>query len=179
MWPSDRLDHVLALAAGSFQCVCPHLPSRPSVLTRLHADTARSIEVSNYCYGLKTSTIEGLEDDGWEDGQLSFIPSLSKTYSLWYRGRYMTIRREKTDRGSYYRPVQVLQLRYGRSRHVERHVQHADHLPPAAYSRVTLAFCGACSWRRDGNIRRPASMSSTSTSQRGKFKPRRTWNPHS
>ncbi|KAI9062489.1 P-loop containing nucleoside triphosphate hydrolase protein [Trametes sanguinea] len=74
-------------------------------------NTARSIEVSNYCYGLKTSTIEGLEDDGWEDGQMSFIPSLSKTYSLWYRGRYMTIRREKSDRGSYYRPVQVLQLR--------------------------------------------------------------------
>ncbi|CDO69340.1 hypothetical protein BN946_scf184746.g21 [Trametes cinnabarina] len=76
------------------------------------SDTARSIEVSSYCYGLKTSTIEGLEDDdGWEDGRMSFIPSLSKTYSLWYRGRYMTFRREKTDRGSYYRPTQVLELR--------------------------------------------------------------------
>ena len=47
-----------------------------------------------------------------EDGKVSFIPSLDKTYSLWYKGRYMTVRREKQNEGSYMRPKQVLVVRY-------------------------------------------------------------------
>ncbi|KAJ8474450.1 hypothetical protein ONZ51_g7219 [Trametes cubensis] len=74
--------------------------------------SARTIEVTSWCYGLDTTTIEGLGDGGMgEDGKVSFIPSLDKTYSLWYKGRYMSVRREKQNEGSYMRPKQVLVVR--------------------------------------------------------------------
>ncbi|KAI0333831.1 P-loop containing nucleoside triphosphate hydrolase protein [Cubamyces sp. BRFM 1775] len=75
--------------------------------------SARTIEVTSWCYGLNTTTIEGLDDGGMgEDGRVSFIPSRNKAYSLWYKGRYMTFKREKQNDGGYYgRPTQVLIVR--------------------------------------------------------------------
>ncbi|KAI8985570.1 P-loop containing nucleoside triphosphate hydrolase protein [Trametes punicea] len=92
-WDDDTADWVL------------HWLSRRKVF-----NTARTIEVSALCYGLRTSTIDdlGYTDDGDE---VCFVPSLSKTYSVWYRGRYMTVRREMRDKGSYIRPGQYLELR--------------------------------------------------------------------
>ncbi|KAH9893419.1 P-loop containing nucleoside triphosphate hydrolase protein [Cubamyces lactineus] len=74
--------------------------------------SARNIEVTSWCYGLDTTTIEGLGDGGMgEDGKVSFIPSRDKTYSLWYKGRYMTVTRERQNEGGYARPTQVLIVR--------------------------------------------------------------------
>ena len=51
-----------------------------------------------------------------EDGEspVAFLPSLSKTYTMWYKGCYMTIRREQVDDvRSWSRSKEVLEIRYG------------------------------------------------------------------
>ncbi|KAI0675785.1 P-loop containing nucleoside triphosphate hydrolase protein [Trametes maxima] len=75
--------------------------------------TARQIEVSSYYYGLDDSTTSVDNFGEGEDAdKVSYYPSMNRTYTLWYRGRYMTIRRENQNEGSYFRrPIQVLELR--------------------------------------------------------------------
>ncbi|KAK0199841.1 hypothetical protein DFS33DRAFT_1365358 [Desarmillaria ectypa] len=69
---------------------------------------ARDIQVSTNTYGANSNTVmlEGDEDSNEYDKtsrKLAYLPSVSMTYSLWYKRRYMTITRTLQDTtGSYY-----------------------------------------------------------------------------
>ncbi|KAK0437806.1 P-loop containing nucleoside triphosphate hydrolase protein [Armillaria borealis] len=69
---------------------------------------ARDIQVSTNTYGANSNTVtlEGDEDsdDYYKTSRkLAYLPSVSMTYSLWYKRRYMTITRTLQDTtGSYY-----------------------------------------------------------------------------
>ncbi|KAG7440444.1 P-loop containing nucleoside triphosphate hydrolase protein [Guyanagaster necrorhizus] len=68
---------------------------------------ARDIQVSTNTYGANSNTVmlEGEEDSSEykTSRKLAYLPSVSMTYSLWYKRRYMTITRTLQDTtGSYY-----------------------------------------------------------------------------
>ncbi|KAI0773331.1 P-loop containing nucleoside triphosphate hydrolase protein [Trametes elegans] len=77
--------------------------------------SARHVELSSYYFGFQRPLLDEDQDDNNDDTRkqgVSFMPAMSKTYSLWYKGRYMTVMREKTDEGpSWSRPTQVLRVR--------------------------------------------------------------------
>ncbi|PBK88980.1 P-loop containing nucleoside triphosphate hydrolase protein [Armillaria gallica] len=69
---------------------------------------ARDIQVSTNTYGANSNTVTLEGDEDSEDyyktsRKLAYLPSVSMTYSLWYKRRYMTITRTLQDTtGSYY-----------------------------------------------------------------------------
>ncbi|KAK0475917.1 hypothetical protein IW261DRAFT_1340124 [Armillaria novae-zelandiae] len=68
---------------------------------------ARDIQVSTNTYGANSNTVtlEGDDSDEYNktSRKLAYLPSVSMTYSLWYKRRYMTITRTLQDTtGSYY-----------------------------------------------------------------------------
>ncbi|SJL09253.1 uncharacterized protein ARMOST_12630 [Armillaria ostoyae] len=69
---------------------------------------ARDIQVSTNTYGANSNTVtlegdEDSDDDYKTSRKLAYLPSVSMTYSLWYKRRYMTITRTLQDTtGSYY-----------------------------------------------------------------------------
>ena len=75
---------------------------------------ARSIEVTARSFGIEGSA--NAEDDnnahvpGSTACHISYIPSLDETYSLWYRGHYMTVRRAELDNGRW-NTKETLQIR--------------------------------------------------------------------
>ncbi len=82
--------------------------------------TARNIEVRSPG---PLSGIEGVHTNDLEDNEegvtlsskdhVVFMPSLSRTYSLWYRGRYMTVTRSRISESNMWRgPLDMLKIRY-------------------------------------------------------------------
>ena len=87
-------------------------PARAAI-AELCVDSARNIEVSASFFGLDVSRVDDLGEN--EDGEnpVAFLPSLSKTYSLWYKGCYMTVTRSQVEEaGSWRRMKEVLEVRY-------------------------------------------------------------------
>ncbi|KAL6300904.1 P-loop containing nucleoside triphosphate hydrolase protein [Sparassis latifolia] len=58
---------------------------------------ARRIEVTTRDFDLNSDLME--DDD--EDRQMTYIPSLSSKYSLWYKGHYMTVSRSEVQNGTW------------------------------------------------------------------------------
>ena len=74
---------------------------------------ARSIEVRNWYFGHEGVRVNDIGDGDDRDDQVVFLPSLSRTYSLWYRGRYMTVSRDRIREGGPRRdPDDMLKIRY-------------------------------------------------------------------
>ncbi|KAM5536643.1 hypothetical protein V8D89_009738 [Ganoderma adspersum] len=78
---------------------------------------ARSIEVRS-----PNRRVEGMPMNDLEDGEqgaaliqkdrVAFLPSLSRTYSLWHRGRYMTVTRTRIQEGSVWKgPIDMFKIR--------------------------------------------------------------------
>ncbi len=86
----------------------------------IDAAKARDIQVSTNTYGANSNTVTLEGDDDSDDyyktsRKLAYLPSVSTTYSLWYKRRYMTITRTLQDTtGSYYSTKHnILQIRSG------------------------------------------------------------------
>ncbi|KAI0730772.1 P-loop containing nucleoside triphosphate hydrolase protein [Earliella scabrosa] len=74
--------------------------------------SARNIEVSSDFYGMDSSAFDDLGENESGDNLVSFFPSLSRTYSMWYKRRYMLVRRERDAEGGgvYRRPKELLKI---------------------------------------------------------------------
>jgi len=80
----------------------------------------RDVEISTENYGANTAAVI-LEDDD-DSGlskfdekttrKLTYMPSPSKTYTLWYKGRYMTITRTREKEGRYRDIENTLHVRF-------------------------------------------------------------------
>ena len=76
-------------------------------------ESARNIEVSAYFFGLDSVPVDDLGENEDRDNLVAFLPSLSRTYSLWYKGCYMTVSRNQVEDGSSWRRMrEVLEVRY-------------------------------------------------------------------
>ncbi|KAJ7696544.1 P-loop containing nucleoside triphosphate hydrolase protein [Mycena rosella] len=77
---------------------------------------AREVEISTRSFGLNTSAImvPGEEDDNnlslLASRKLAYLPSASLSYSMWYRGRYMSITRVQAQTGYYGQKEETLQI---------------------------------------------------------------------
>ncbi|KAJ8474440.1 hypothetical protein ONZ51_g7220 [Trametes cubensis] len=74
--------------------------------------TARTLDVSTRSFGRNAAVAgdAGNEDDT-EGRKISFLPSLSTTYTLWYKYRYVTITRDEVPDGPWNSPRQTLRIR--------------------------------------------------------------------
>ncbi|KAH9893420.1 P-loop containing nucleoside triphosphate hydrolase protein [Cubamyces lactineus] len=74
--------------------------------------TARTLDVSTRSFGRNAAVAgdTGNEDDT-EGRKISFLPSLSTTYTLWYKYRYVTITRDEVPDGPWNSPRQTLRIR--------------------------------------------------------------------
>ena len=63
---------------------------------------------------MDSSAFDDLGENESGDDLVSFFPSLSRTYSMWYKRRYMLVRRERDTEGGgiYRRPKELLKIRY-------------------------------------------------------------------
>ncbi|KAM5536647.1 hypothetical protein V8D89_009742 [Ganoderma adspersum] len=65
---------------------------------------ARSIEVCTwYYFGPEGVRVNDLGDKDGGNDQVAFLLSLSRTYSLWYRGRYLAVSRDRVPYGGPWR----------------------------------------------------------------------------
>jgi hypothetical protein len=87
-----------------------------SVINRL--GNARDVAISTESYGnTSTAVLVDKEDESESriyksSKKLTYYPSLSKTYSMWYKGRYMTITRTQENTGWYGHKERTLHIRY-------------------------------------------------------------------
>ncbi|KAI9062490.1 P-loop containing nucleoside triphosphate hydrolase protein [Trametes sanguinea] len=73
--------------------------------------TARTLDVSTRSFGKNTAIAgEQSNDDDTDGRKISFLPSLSTTYSLWYRYRYVSITRDEVMDGPWNGRRQTLQV---------------------------------------------------------------------
>ncbi|KAI0642224.1 P-loop containing nucleoside triphosphate hydrolase protein [Trametes meyenii] len=72
--------------------------------------TARTLDVSTRTFG-KGSIEESNSSDDSDGRKISFLPSLSTTYTLWYKFRYVTITRDQVTDGPWNSPRQTLLVR--------------------------------------------------------------------
>lgn len=72
------------------------------------ADAARHVEITSGDYILENM----VDVFGNDEAKVAFYPSMDKKYRLWYKGRYLTIKREQKSPNSVTRAIQVLELRY-------------------------------------------------------------------
>ena len=81
---------------------------------------ARNIEVCTVYVGVDGVRMDDLEDseEVASMDQVAFVPSLSRTYSLWYRGRYMTITRSRISEANMWKgPLDMVKIRYVHTYH--------------------------------------------------------------
>ena len=69
---------------------------------------------------------------------VAFLPSLSRTYSLWHRGRYMTVIRTRIADGNMWRsPLDMFKIKYGYIPHtVQASAQPVDDALCVYYYRI-------------------------------------------
>ncbi|KAF7798694.1 hypothetical protein EIP86_009918 [Pleurotus ostreatoroseus] len=70
---------------------------------------ARIIDVSTRSFGLNSPAIS-VGDDETKGRKMCYLPSFSRTYTLWYRGHYLSVTRTQIQDGIYSRNKEVLQL---------------------------------------------------------------------
>ncbi|KAG7089762.1 hypothetical protein E1B28_011416 [Marasmius oreades] len=75
----------------------------------------RDVEISTHTYGANMTSIQLNGEDNAtafykSSRKLTYLPSLSTTYSLWYRGRYMTITRTQQQTGWYGHKERTLRI---------------------------------------------------------------------
>ncbi|PIL24720.1 transporter [Ganoderma sinense ZZ0214-1] len=74
---------------------------------------ARNVEVCTLCADLDGVRMDDLDDDEEASSteQVVFLPSLYRTYSLWYRGRYMTITRTRISEANMWKgPLDMIEI---------------------------------------------------------------------
>jgi mitochondrial chaperone BCS1 len=78
---------------------------------------AREVQVSTRQFGLNTTAvmIPGEDDDpaatALGSRKLAYLPSVSTTYSIWYKNRWMSINRTQNQTGYYGRKEETLEIR--------------------------------------------------------------------
>jgi mitochondrial chaperone BCS1 len=78
---------------------------------------AREVQVSTRQFGLNTTAvmIPGEDDDPAATAKgarkLAYLPSVSTTYSIWYKNRWMSINRTLSQTGYYGKTEETLQIR--------------------------------------------------------------------
>ncbi|OSD04832.1 P-loop containing nucleoside triphosphate hydrolase protein [Trametes coccinea BRFM310] len=73
--------------------------------------TARTLDVSTRSFGKNTAMAgEQSSEDDTDGRKISFLPSLSTTYTLWYRYRYVSITRDEVVDGPWNGRRQTLQV---------------------------------------------------------------------
>ncbi|KAF9266624.1 P-loop containing nucleoside triphosphate hydrolase protein [Marasmius fiardii PR-910] len=75
----------------------------------------RDVEISTHTYGANTTSIQLSGEENASalfksSRKLNYLPSLSTTYSLWYKGRYMTITRTQQQTGWYGHKERTLRI---------------------------------------------------------------------
>ncbi|RPD59014.1 P-loop containing nucleoside triphosphate hydrolase protein [Lentinus tigrinus ALCF2SS1-7] len=74
--------------------------------------SARNIEVSTHFFGLENLGTDDLGENDDDDMAVAFMPSLKRTYSTWYKGRYMTVTRERSNESPYkFQAVEYIEIR--------------------------------------------------------------------
>ncbi|KAI0738475.1 P-loop containing nucleoside triphosphate hydrolase protein [Daedaleopsis nitida] len=74
--------------------------------------SARNVEVTSAYYDFDHTKHDDLGEHQWdESAHVSLYPSLERTYSTWYKGRYILVNRERLNEGGYRRPREILHLR--------------------------------------------------------------------
>ncbi|KAI8985569.1 P-loop containing nucleoside triphosphate hydrolase protein [Trametes punicea] len=74
--------------------------------------SARTLDVSTRTFGRNGNVAGGgSAEDDTEGRKISFLPSLSTTYTLWYKYRYVTITRDEVNDGIWNSPKQTLRVR--------------------------------------------------------------------
>lgn len=82
----------------------------------LTIEKSRDVQISTQTYGAKSSSITLDGEDNYSSQfksyrKLSYLPSLSVTYSLWYKGCYMNIIRTQQETRWYGDKENTLQIR--------------------------------------------------------------------
>ena len=64
---------------------------------------SRVIDVSTRTFGLNSPAIaiDGAEHDDQDGRKLCYLPSFSRTYTLWFQGHYVRFTRTQTQEGIY------------------------------------------------------------------------------
>lgn len=94
-----------------------HHPSRAAIYSTdiFTTGQARIIDVSTRDFGLNSPAVAITgddDDDDHSDGRkLCYLPSFSRTYSIWYKGHYISVTRSQSQDGIY-RMKEVLQIEY-------------------------------------------------------------------
>ncbi|KAH9852607.1 P-loop containing nucleoside triphosphate hydrolase protein [Lenzites betulinus] len=71
-------------------------------------NTARHIDITSFYFGFD-NVMDDFGNDS--DEKVSFYPSIDRKYSLWYHGRYITVKREQRAANGFRRPSEILTLR--------------------------------------------------------------------
>ena len=81
------------------------------MLLTVRAGQARFVNISTRSFGLNSPAvaITGDEDDEANGRKLCYLPSFARTYSLWYRGHYLSVTRSQVHEGIY-NTKEVLQI---------------------------------------------------------------------
>lgn len=133
----------------------------PSVCT----EDARIVDVTTRSFGLNSPAVSvGGEDDEDQGRKLCYLPSFSRTYSLWYKGHYISITRSQSNDGYYGSTRESLQIESVFT-HVPR--EPYTHVPIAAFLLGTTPSSTSFSCRPRRLIVMRKSTSSLSTFQRG------------
>lgn len=79
---------------------------------------ARNVEVTTHSYGVNANAIDlagpdasAFESDDETTRKLTYLPSLSATYSMWFKRHYMTITRNQTEQKGWGRITNTLHIR--------------------------------------------------------------------
>ena len=63
---------------------------------------ARMIDITTRSFGLNSPAISVDGDEDSEEGRsLSYLPSFSKTYTVWFKGHYIRVTRSQVQEGIY------------------------------------------------------------------------------
>lgn len=77
-------------------------------------ERARMIDVSTRTFGLNSPAVSVIGDDDEDTDpsrKLCYLPSVSRTYSLWYKGHYLSVTRTESQEGIYGNTRECLQIK--------------------------------------------------------------------
>ena len=77
----------------------------------VHIGQARFVNISTRSFGLNSPAvaITGDDDDEADGRKLCYLPSFARTYSLWYKGHFLSVTRSQVSEGIY-NTKEVLQI---------------------------------------------------------------------
>jgi len=88
------------------------------LLLHINSEKAREVEISTSNFGLNSAAVlipgeeDGSKTIAGSGRQLAYLPSVSATYSIFYKRRWMQISRTQGQTGYYGRTEDTLQIRW-------------------------------------------------------------------